>query len=251
MKNIFIENIKIKDFQQNIQDDDFTLPFTVSNDDINKELPLSVFLIEEILEDTEKWLKQEGYHYGWTIKSFSSCLLWNIISCVGNEQDHIRHKDNIILKYISKSFQKLEKSEDSPLLPEDFVDIWEDFDNEEKKEIKNILIESGKSFNYFPPLEKLNIIDTLTPVTVDYEVCENNSFIPLTVETSSGLSGIVPIYSHDISYIASTFNNILSNDDTYYINNYHTWDLKNRKVRKNKDNIEYIKRYLSNISYMA
>ena len=79
MKNIFIENIKIKDFQQDIQDDDFTLPFTVGNDDINKELPLSIFLIEEILEDTEKWINQERYHYGWTIKSFSSCVLWNMV----------------------------------------------------------------------------------------------------------------------------------------------------------------------------
>ncbi len=250
MKNIFVEKIKIKDFKQE-KKENFSLPFTVTTQDIGKELPFSVFLIEEILENTEKWISQEGYHYGWTVKSFSSCLLWNIISCIGNEQDHIRHKKNIILSYISKSFHKLEEKQDTPLIPEDFVEIWQDFSVEEKKEIKTILVESGKSFENFPPLEKLNIIDTFTPVIVDYEICETHSFIPLTVETSSGLSGIVPIYSEDPTLITSTFNNILSNDDTHYINNYHTWDLKHKKVKKNKDNVDNIKQFLSNICYIA
>ena len=250
MKNSFVEKIKIKDFQQ-YENDEFKLSFNINENDLNKELPLSVFLIEEILGDTEKWIEQEGYHYGWTIKSFSICLLWNIISCIGNEQDHIRHKKNIILKYISKSFIKLENNEDSPLLPEDFIEIWKEFDEEEKKEIKNFLIEAGKGFEDFPPLEKLNIIDTATPVTVDFDVCETLSFIPLTVETSSGLSGVVPTYSDDPLLLTSTFNSILSNEDTHYINNYHTWDLKNKKVKKNKDNVDNIKRFLSGLAHTA
>jgi len=248
MRNSFVDTIKIKGFIDHTLEKDIDIPLHVSREDTSKDLPISVFLLEEIVYNTDKWINQEGYHYGWTIQSFATCLLWNIIACVGNEQDHIRHKDNIVLLYMSKAANRLENEKDSPLLPEDFVYIWQDFSEMEKKEIKNILIKSGKSFDNFPPLEKLNIIDTLTPVEVDYGLGELQSVIPLTVETSSGLSGVVPIYSSYPANIPASFNSVLSNDNTYYINNYHTWDLKNAKVRKNKNSIDDVVDYLSAIA---
>lgn len=246
MKNKYVEYIKLKDFDGITETESKT---KIKNDFLDKELPFSIFLIEEIMLSTHTWLEQEGYHEGWTVKSFSTYLLWNVISCVGNEQDHIRNKQNIILDYLSKSLSLLKNNKDSSLLPVDALYIWSLFDDKEKERIINNLIKAGKSFEGFPPLGKMNIIDTACDIEVDFNVVDVKTFIPITVETSSGASGILPIYTYnDVKYLSSCFNNVIANDDNTYISNCHTWDLKNRKVSKNNTGNDFIIDYISSLN---
>lgn len=210
----------------------------IKNTYINShEIFFSPFQASDIVDSAEEWVEKSTSGEYWSVRSYALHLFWWIIGCVAFDNDidsKISSKD-----YARRALRRLRKGEDSGLLPENAIIIWENFTEDEKKKISSLVLEAAKHMESFPTLSSMNVIATHEHVSVSFGNYDFDMYVPVILETKSGIAGIAPIISN---YDLATADILTQQNKTYddiYIDSVHIWNLEEN--RRKKSTGKYIK----------
>lgn len=197
----------------------------------SSKLLFSPFQASDVVHDTDNWIKKSTSQSkeSWSARSYALHLFWWIIGSVAFDNDidsKIASRD-----YARRALRRLKKKEDSGLLPADAMTMWEKFTVEEQKIISSIVLESAKHMESFPTLASMNVIATHEHISVYCGNYDFDMYIPVILETKSGIAGIAPIIS---SYDLPVADIITQQNHTYDISvdSVHIWNLEDNKRMK-------------------
>lgn len=192
----------------------------------SKEILFSPFQSGDIVNNTEQWIEKNASKEFWSARSYALHLFWWIIGCVAFDNDidsKIASRD-----YARRALRRLKKNKDSGLLPTDAITTWSTFTEEEKKYISSLVLESAKHMESFPTLASMNVIATHEHASVRFGNYDFDMYIPVILETKSGIAGIAPIIS---KYDLPTADILTQQNHTYDIilDSVHIWNLEDNK----------------------
>lgn len=194
-----------------------------------KEFVFTPFQIGDVIHDTDAWVGRSFSGEYWSPRSYALHLFWWILGCVAIDSDV---DSKVVTKdYVRRAIRRLKKGGDSGLLPADAIRVWETFSEPEKQSIQSLLSSSAEGMESFPTLSKMNIIATHEHVSVRFGNYDLDFYVPVIVETKSGIAGVTPILSpHDVGVSdVLTQQNISHN---IALDSVHIWDLYRNKRAK-------------------
>lgn len=161
-------------------------------------------------------------------------FLCHLFGCVMSERDEIREKKQIPQLFFSRLKTRLERKEDTGLLPEKGLDIYYSFSEEDRAIILNELRKSVESIHKMAHLEKMIVLGTLDTQEVIFQGEKISLVLPAIVQSNSGKVVICPIWTPE----NDTENTLLADimelveNDSFgrEIVSAHVWDLRNKKI---------------------
>lgn len=213
----------------------------------SEELAFSPFQSSDVVNDTENWIEKSTSGEFWSVRSYALHLFWWIIGSVAFDNDidsKMASRD-----YARRALRRLKKKEDSGLLPADAMVIWETFTESERKEISSLVLEAAKHMESFPTLSSMNVIATHEHVSVHCGNYDFDMYVPVILETKSGIAGIAPIISNYDLPVADV---LTQQNHTYDItlDSVHIWNLEdNKRMKATGKYIQETESIISSLTY--
>ena len=116
-------------------------------------------------------------------------LAWFVFGCIGAEQPNARMGETLYVDMFDTAVASLTQGNDTPLAPPGLVDKWTKADTRDAEALSAVL----DAWDAFPPMSKMNVVGNNIPAVVDVDGEDVEFFIPVVVETTKGISAIVPV----------------------------------------------------------
>lgn len=201
-------------------------------------LPISVFHFPIINSNPQKYLKYVEEGKSWMPEPLSEFFVWYIIGVLSSEQDHISLSEGFWLKNIRRGLKRLNRGEDSGLFHPEISSAWNSLSDEDKDLCESLILKSVESIDLFPKIGKMNIIATNDKTITGFGPINLEAFIPVSVESKNGLSGILfsTVESDEKYFHCSSLVNSVSTGTGINLKDFHVWDLIGKKIRSASGN---------------
>ena len=120
-------------------------------------------------------------------------LAWFVFGCIGAEQPNARMDETLYVDMFDTAVASLAQGKDTPLAPPGLVEKWTKADTSDAEALSAVL----DAWDAFPPMSKMNVVGNNIPAVVDVDGEDVEFFIPVVVETTKGISAIVPVVDKD------------------------------------------------------
>lgn len=181
-----------------------------------------------------------------SINGMVNHMLIHLFGCVMSERDEIREQNQIPKLFYSRLKVRLDRKEDTGLLPEGTLDIFYQFTDEEQQEIMKELSLAIDSLCEMHNLGKIIVLGTLQERKISFRNKEFSLVIPSVVQSNSGRVIVCPVWTpkSDPENTATADIMGLVKFDQYgrEIINTHVWDIRNKKISEfSLDNVNHVK----------
>lgn len=198
-----------------------------------EQSPLSCYHLDVISSDTEKYFER-SIDRPFGMEEVTEMLVSSIFGAVAAEQEHIRRSDGVFEAYAKRAFHRMDKGQDTGLIPEDMIMVWDSLSHAERDATSSAVLQACDKFYDFTPLAKLNIVYSSVVIPVSLHDYQLPFLVPLVVETKKGLAAIIPtvsgVFSYDSRAVSASPLHAVHTLGRMEYRQVHVWDLHDMKV---------------------
>lgn len=175
-----------------------------------------------------------------------NAMLTHLLGCIMSERDEIRSQVQIPMLFFSRLKARIERKEDTGLLPQGMLKTYYLFTENEQKEIMSELEEAVKSLSKMPNPGKMIVLESNKLYIINILGKDYTLEVPAIVQTNTGAAIIAPVWTPkdntNSTYYADIYGLIDTDSSGRKLSNSHVWDIRESKFNEySLDNINDVK----------